>query len=160
MADDYLVRTSVRPDFDHVWSVRRAKAAFEAGPGSPEALLAMVVDRGVSEESPQVKRHWEVERPAYDAAMEQLEVLERNDVEAFPVWQGQTLSAALHMAVAQVLERKRSGAIPRDGYEMHRCRDCDADVALYNATGAHIRFVSCANCSERGRLEFDIDGEL
>jgi hypothetical protein len=47
-----------------------------------------------------------------------------------------------------------------DGYQTYCCSVCDADVRVYNATGANITSLTCAECSEWGRLELNIDGEL
>ena len=48
----------------------------------------------------------------------------------------------------------------RDGYETYRCLVCDADVPVYNGTGANITSLTCAECSEWGRLEINVYGEL
>jgi hypothetical protein len=105
--------TPDHPEFRYVCSVKDAKADLENGPGSPEALLCLLDKRksheGLEPNDPDVRRHWEIERPQYDALMEQLETLESGGVEAFAVRHGQTLNDALDTAVTQGAERREIG---------------------------------------------------
>jgi exonuclease VII small subunit len=105
---------------------------LDSGIGSPEHLMKLKVDQGLSDDDPLVKQYWDVQRPAYDAAVAELASIDVIDGLQATVYAAEP-SSTLEVSVDTLRVVFEQLSAVTDDLEQTKSRLVDATIELTNA---------------------------